>query len=135
MSRLARERAPMPAEALTTDSSIITAIGNDYGFDRVFERQLAAKATRRDVFLGITTSGASPNILRALEHCRAAGVPAIVLTGRSGGAARRADRAPIPHRLRRRGPRAWPRQRRRHLGDIDVTELDVGDSYAALNAL
>lgn len=88
VSRLARERAPMPAEALTTDSSIITAIGNDYGFDRVFERQLAAKATRRDVFLGITTSGASPNILRALEHCRAAGVPGIVLTGRSGGAAR-----------------------------------------------
>lgn len=88
VSRLARERAPMPAEALTTDSSIITAIGNDYGFDRVFERQLAAKATRRDVFLGITTSGTSPNILRALAHCRAAGVPGIVLTGRSGGAAR-----------------------------------------------
>jgi D-sedoheptulose 7-phosphate isomerase len=92
VSRLARERAPLPAEALTTDSSILTAIGNDYGFERIFERQLQAKAGPRDVFLGITTSGASPNVLRALEHCRRAGVPCIVFTAGDGGAAReRAD--------------------------------------------
>jgi D-sedoheptulose 7-phosphate isomerase len=88
VSKLARDRAPLPAEALTTDSSILTAIGNDYGFDKVFERQLAGKAGPRDVFLAITTSGESPNILRALEHCRRVGLPSIVLTGRGGGRAR-----------------------------------------------
>lgn len=88
VSKLARDRAPLPAEALTTDSSILTAIGNDYGFDKVFSRQLAGKATQKDVFLGITTSGESANILHALEHCRSAGLPSIVLTGRGGGRAR-----------------------------------------------
>ena len=62
VSKLARDRAPLAAEALTTDSSILTAIGNDYGFEKVFSRQLAGKATKIDVFLGITTSGQSPNI-------------------------------------------------------------------------
>jgi D-sedoheptulose 7-phosphate isomerase len=88
VSKLARDRAPLPAEALTTDSSILTAIGNDYGFDQVFARQLAGKATERDVFLAITTSGESANILTALAHCRAVGLPSIVLTGRGGGSAR-----------------------------------------------
>jgi D-sedoheptulose 7-phosphate isomerase len=88
VSRLARDRAPLPAEALTTDSSILTAIGNDYGFDQVFARQLAGKATEKDAFLGITTSGDSPNILKALEQCRRMEIPSIVFTGRSGGAAR-----------------------------------------------
>jgi D-sedoheptulose 7-phosphate isomerase len=68
VSKLARDRAPLPAEALTTDSSVLTAIGNDYGFENVFSRQLAGKARAGDVFLGITTSGASPNILRALDE-------------------------------------------------------------------
>jgi D-sedoheptulose 7-phosphate isomerase len=85
VSKLARDRAPLPAEALTTDSSILTAIGNDYGFENVFSRQLAGKATAIDVFLGITTSGQSPNILSALEQCRIMGVPSIVFCGRSGG--------------------------------------------------
>jgi D-sedoheptulose 7-phosphate isomerase len=88
VSKLARDRAPLPAEALTTDSSILTAIGNDYGFDQVFSRQLAGKATEKDIFLGITTSGESPNILRALEQCRRMDIPSIVFTGRNGGAAR-----------------------------------------------
>lgn len=88
VSRLARDRAPLPAESLTTDTSILTAIGNDYGFDQVFARQLAGKATGKDVFLGISTSGESPNILRALEQCRRMDIPSIVFTGRSGGAAR-----------------------------------------------
>ena len=88
VSKLARDRAPLPAEALTVDSSILTAIGNDYGFEQVFSRQLAGKLTGSDVFLGITTSGNSPNILRALEQCRTMGVPSIVFCGREGGAAK-----------------------------------------------
>lgn len=88
VSKLARDRGPLAAEALTTDTSILTAIGNDYGFDQVFARQLAGKATGKDVFLGITTSGGSPNILRALEQCRRMDIPSIVFTGRGGGAAR-----------------------------------------------
>jgi D-sedoheptulose 7-phosphate isomerase len=88
VSKLARDRAPLAAEALTTDSSILTAIGNDYGYDHVFSRQIAGKATERDVFLGITTSGRSPNILRALEQCRAQRIPSIVFCGRDGGPAK-----------------------------------------------
>ena len=88
VSKLARDRAPLPAEALTVDSSILTAIGNDYGYDMVFARQLAGKATIKDVFLGITTSGQSANILKALEQCRRMGVPSIVFCGRDGGPAK-----------------------------------------------
>lgn len=88
VSKLARDRAPLPAESLTTDTSILTAIGNDYGFEQVFARQLAGKATGKDVFLGITTSGESANILKALEQCRRMDIPSIVFTGRSGGRAR-----------------------------------------------
>ena len=88
VSKLARERAPLPAEALTVDSSILTAIGNDYGYDQVFARQIAGKITVKDIFLGITTSGNSPNILRALEQCRSMVVPSIVFCGRDGGAAK-----------------------------------------------
>lgn len=87
VSKLARDRAPLPAEALTTDSSIITAIGNDYGYDEIFARQLAGKARQGDVFLGITTSGQSPNILKALATARAMSVPSIVFCGRDGGRA------------------------------------------------
>jgi D-sedoheptulose 7-phosphate isomerase len=87
VSKLARDRAPLPAEALTVDSSILTAIGNDYGYEQIFSRQIAGKMTVKDVFLGITTSGKSPNILRALEQCRTMGVPSIVFCGRDGGPA------------------------------------------------
>jgi D-sedoheptulose 7-phosphate isomerase len=88
VSKLARDRAPLAAEALTVDSSILTAIGNDYGYDLIFSRQLAGKATAKDVFLGITTSGQSPNILKALEQCRMMGLPSIVFCGRDGGPAK-----------------------------------------------
>ena len=88
VSKLARDRAPLPAEALTVDTSIITAIGNDYGYDLVFARQLAGKATSQDIFLGITTSGKSANILRALEVCREINIPSIVFCGRDGGPAK-----------------------------------------------
>lgn len=85
VSKLARDRAPLAAEALTVDSSIITAIGNDYGYEHVFSRQLLGKLTKNDIFLGITTSGKSPNIIKALEVCRELGVPSIVFTGHDGG--------------------------------------------------
>ncbi len=85
VSKLARDRAPLPAEAITVDSSILTAIGNDYGYDQVFSRQLAGKATDKDIFLGITTSGNSPNILKALEACKDHNIPSIVFCGRDGG--------------------------------------------------
>ena len=85
VSKLARDRNPLPAEALTTDSSILTAIGNDYGFEKVFSRQLAGKLQANDVFLGITTSGQSPNILQALQECKARGIKTIVFTARDGG--------------------------------------------------
>ncbi len=95
VSKLARDRSPLPAEALTVDSSIITAIGNDYGYDLVFSRQLAGKATAKDVFLGITTSGQSPNILKALEQCCIMGIPSIVFCGHDGGQAKSMADYPI----------------------------------------
>jgi D-sedoheptulose 7-phosphate isomerase len=85
VSKLARDRDPLPAEALTTDSSIITAIGNDYGYDKIFSRQILAKMKADDVFLGITTSGNSPNIIHAVEQCKQIGCVNIVLTGPTGG--------------------------------------------------
>ncbi len=59
VSKLAKDRSPLPAEALTVDSSILTAIGNDYGYDEIFARQIAGKMNPQDIFLGITTSGNS----------------------------------------------------------------------------
>jgi D-sedoheptulose 7-phosphate isomerase len=85
VSKLAKDRAPLPAEALTVDSSILTAIGNDYGFEQVFARQVAGKMRANDVFLGITTSGNSINIIRALEVCRNSQIASIVFTGKDGG--------------------------------------------------
>lgn len=88
VSKLSHDRAPLPAEALTVDTSILTAIGNDYGYHLVFARQLAAKATTKDIFLGISTSGNSENILEALKICRALAIPSIIFCGRNGGAAK-----------------------------------------------
>jgi D-sedoheptulose 7-phosphate isomerase len=88
VSKLARDRAPLAAEALTVDSSILTAIGNDYGFHQIFSRQIAGKMTRKDIFLGITTSGQSENILNALDTCRKMSIASIVFAGRDGGVAK-----------------------------------------------
>ena len=84
--RLMYDRAPLAAIALTTDPSVMTAAGNDYGFEHVFERQVRALGRRGDVFLGISTSGGSPNILRALEAARAAGLVTMGFSGGDGGA-------------------------------------------------
>ncbi len=86
--KLGRQRPSIPAESLTTDTSAITAIGNDFGYEEIFSRQLSGKAKKGDVFLGITTSGKSPNMLRAFEACREIGVPSILLGGWTGGPAR-----------------------------------------------
>lgn len=85
ISRFNFDRAPLPAIALTTDSSILTAIGNDYGYEHTFERQVRGLGVAGDVFLGISTSGRSPNIVAALEAARAAGVTTIGLTGSRRG--------------------------------------------------
>ncbi len=85
MSKLARDRLPLAAEALTVDSSILTAIGNDYGFEKVFSRQVVGKMRIGDVFLGITTSGQSLNILNALKTCREMGIASVIFSGRDGG--------------------------------------------------
>lgn len=85
ISKLAKDRDPLPAEALTVDSSVITAIGNDYGYDEIFSRQILGKMRPHDIFLGITTSGNSQNIIRALEVCKSLNIPSIVFTGHDGG--------------------------------------------------
>lgn len=85
VSRLVENRAAMRAVALTTDTSILTAIGNDYGFERLFARQIEALGQPGDVFIAISTSGNSPNILGALDLCRQMGITTVGLTGRSGG--------------------------------------------------
>ncbi len=85
VSRLSEDRPALRAVALTTDSSILTALGNDYGFERIFARQIEALGQPGDVFLAISTSGKSPNILRALELARSMGLVTVGLTGRSGG--------------------------------------------------
>jgi D-sedoheptulose 7-phosphate isomerase len=83
LSRLNFDRNPLPAVALTTDSSVLTAVGNDYGFERVFERQIRGLAREGDVFVAISTSGRSPNIIRALEAARAMEVKTVGFTGMS----------------------------------------------------
>jgi D-sedoheptulose 7-phosphate isomerase len=86
VGRYERERTGWPAIALTTDTSALTAIGNDYGFDRVFARQLEALGKNGDVAIGISTSGNSPNVLRALETANDRGLITVALTGRGGEA-------------------------------------------------
>jgi len=86
--RFLRERPGLPAVALTTDSSALTAIGNDYGFDRVFARQVEALGRPGDLLVAITTSGSSPNVLRAIHAARSRELAVIGLLGRDGGAAR-----------------------------------------------
>jgi len=83
--RFRRERAALPALALTTDTSALTAIGNDYGYEQVFSRQVEAHGREGDVAIGISTSGRSPNVVRALEVARARGLLTVALTGRGGG--------------------------------------------------
>lgn len=97
VSRFYYDRPGLAAVALTTDSSILTAIGNDYGYDYVFARQVEALGRPGDVLVAISTSGNSPNILRAAEVARAAGIQVVGFTGASGG--KLADVADICFRM------------------------------------
>jgi len=85
VGRFKMERKGLPAVALTTNTSILTALANDYGYDAIFSRQLEALADARDVLIAITTSGTSPNILKAVEAARSKGTKVIGLTGETGG--------------------------------------------------
>lgn len=91
VGRYKKERRGLPAVAMTTDTSVLTAVGNDYGFERVFARQVEALVRRGDVVLGISTSGRSPNVLRALEAAKERGAVTVALTGRGGEAGAMAD--------------------------------------------
>ena len=83
--RYKMERRRLPAIALNTDTSVLTATGNDYSYDQIFSRQMEGHGQTGDVFIAITTSGNSPNILRAVEMAKKIGVYTIGLTGKGGG--------------------------------------------------
>ena len=85
LSRLYYDRAPAAAIALTTDTSVLTAIGNDYGYERLFERQILGLGCPGDVFFAISTSGRSPNILRAIDAAQQRRIVTVGFTGRTGG--------------------------------------------------
>jgi D-sedoheptulose 7-phosphate isomerase len=85
VSRFYFDRPGLAAVALTTDTSALTAIGNDYGFERLFARQVDALGRKGDVFIGLSTSGNSPNILKALDEARLKGLVTVGLTGQGGG--------------------------------------------------
>lgn len=87
VGRFQRERRPVAALALTTDTSLLTAIANDYAFDRVFVRQIEALGAAGDLAIGISTSGQSANVVEGLRAARARGLRTIAITGRDGGAA------------------------------------------------
>lgn len=85
VSRLCKDRVGMRAVSLTVDTSILTAIGNDYGYERSFERQVEALGQHGDVLLGISTSGNSANVVMALERAQSMGIATVGLTGKYGG--------------------------------------------------
>src|SRR5438105_1692312 len=111
VGRFMRQRRPLPAIALTTDTSALTAIANDYGYDDVFARQVRALATAGDVALAISTSGRSPSVLRAVDACRELGVTTIGLTGGDGGDLTRA----VDVSLRVSASRLSPRIQETHI--------------------
>jgi D-sedoheptulose 7-phosphate isomerase len=85
VGRFQKERAPLPAIALTVDTSILTSVANDYSYKQVFVRQIEALGRPGDIAFGISTSGESPNVLLALQAARGRGMKTIALTGRDGG--------------------------------------------------
>lgn len=85
VGRFVKERKPLPCIALTTDTSAITAIGNDYDFNKIFERQVEALVNKRDLVIGISTSGNSLNVINAIEKANSMNCVTVSLTGRDGG--------------------------------------------------
>lgn len=109
VSRFAYDRPGLPAIALTTDTSILTAIGNDYGYERVFARQVEALGRPGDVLFALSTSGRSPNVLAALAAARARGLRTVGFTGAGGG-----EMAPLCDVLLRVPHEATPRIQEGH---------------------
>lgn len=107
---LVRERPAIPAIALTTDTSALTAIGNDRGFDHVFSRQIGALGLPGDAAVALTTSGTSPNVIEALKTARAKGLVTVGLTGEGGG-----EVAPLADYLLDVPSRTMPRIQEAHL--------------------
>ena len=99
VGRFARDRQGWPAVSLTADSSVVTAIGNDYGFDQIFARQVEALGRQGDIAFAISTSGKSANVIAGLEAAERGGLRRIALTGRDGGLLGRAAELQInvPH--------------------------------------
>jgi len=98
VNRFQLERPPLPAIALTTDTSILTAIGNDYGFDQVFVKQVQALGRAGDVLVGISTSGNSPNVVAAMRLAREKGLTTVGMTGKNGEIVQFSDMAIlVPH--------------------------------------
>ncbi|MCP4686755.1 MAG: D-sedoheptulose 7-phosphate isomerase [Desulfobacterales bacterium] len=91
VNRFVIERRPLAALALTTDTSIITSIGNDYSFDDIFSKQISALGRKGDIAWGTSTSGSSKNVIRAIETAKEIGMFTLGMTGRGGELARRAD--------------------------------------------
>jgi len=85
VSKFYFDRPGLPSQALTTDTSIITAIGNDYGYEKLFARQVQANGVKGDMFIGISTSGNSANIVEALKECKEKSIITVGLTGQKGG--------------------------------------------------
>ena len=85
IGRFQKERKSLPAIALTTDTSILTSLANDYSFDIIFSRQLEGLGKKGDVLVGISTSGNSPNVVKAVEQANKMGIKTIAMTGRDGG--------------------------------------------------
>ena len=83
VNKFSFDRPGLPALSLSTDTSIITAVGNDYGFDRLFARQVEAQGSEGDVFIGISTSGKSPNLVNALAACKEKGITSVAIVGAS----------------------------------------------------
>jgi len=97
VGRFGPDRSPMAAIALSTDTSILTAVGNDYGYEKVFGRQIEALGQAGDVAIGISTSGNSPNVLHALDVARSKGLFTVGFTGQTGG--KMNDRAEVLFRV------------------------------------
>ncbi len=94
VGRLQRDRFPLPAIALTSDIAILTAVGNDYGFEQIFLRQVQALGRPGDILVGLSTSGNSPNVLQAMQAAAEQQIRTLMLSGKGGGEmARRADEA------------------------------------------
>ena len=116
-NRFERERPPLAAIALTTDTSALTAIGNDYSFDQVFSKQVQALARPGDALVAISTSGGSPNVRLAVEAAHAADAWVLALTGRDGGALARAldDKKDMELRV--------PAERTAHIQEVHIVLL------------